>query len=158
MVLGFFMERKGKKMKKLALIFVLFFLVILFLVPNVSAFNNRQQVITGTFQAYDWYPEPSVLAKIRIIGSANISPSGSLETTNQIRGGDINTIIFAFFSLAESLNCTVGNTYRPDDPSIPPREGQSAIDFVCDGTRGEVLNKTTELLSFPLTVVADEGQ
>ena len=72
----FLMERKEDKMKKLTLTFVLFFLAMLFWVPNVSAFNGRGQVIAGTFQAYtlDWAIPSAVIAKISIVGSANISP------------------------------------------------------------------------------------
>ena len=146
-------------MKKLTLTFVLFFLVMLFLVPNVSAFNGRGQVIAGTFQAYtlDWAIPSAVIAKISIVGSANISPSGSLETQNSLPEADQSAINDAFISFAESLNCTVGSPYESYDPMAPPIPGQTTISFVCEGIHRDVLQKTAMLLSFPLTFEANGG-
>ena len=145
-------------MKKLTLIFVLFFLVILFLVTEASAFQVPQQIITGKFQVYDDSMMMGKMARISIVGSANISPSGSLEALNLIPGADQGEINDAFISLAESLDCTVGNPYEPPfDPMLPPVPGMTAISFVCEGAYKDVLKKTAYLLSFPLSLVADAG-
>ena len=113
-------------MKKQAIIFVMLFFVSLFLAPNVSAFYGLQQIITGKFEAYESWdpmsPDPVLTARVSVVGSADISPSGSLETSNAIPETDQETINDAFTgaTFQETKNKTYWKPTKNETKQIKP--------------------------------------